>query len=150
MPKPLKIIVGVFVILLLCLGLVEIAQHAPLPSWATSLVTSTGPVQVLIVEETGDRNTLSPGQLAAITGTDANSLDAYAKTHCSKDAKGNPDFAVLDKDDDVSRAAPWVQSLWKFKPTTMPALLVARDGKVAYCGALTDDALAKVKKFGGP
>lgn len=107
-----------------------------------------GQLKVLIIEETGSRGELPSDQIGIFTSVP---IREYAKKACSKDAKGNPDFLVFDKDVSVEGTAEWVQQAWKQPRQDLPWILLS-NGTTGYSGPLPeniDKTLELLKKYGG-
>lgn len=109
----------------------------PAPFVATKLC-------VLVVEETEDRGSYTPGQREVIAS--AASVREYVK------AKGG-EFYALDKDVPLDKAAPWVQEARKVAQTNMLPWIVAATpsgGFTKQLPATAEETLADVQKLGGP
>ena len=77
-----------------------ISFHNPLPTINTKSVTVpdkkivTHDFRCLIIEDVDARSSLPKSQLAMLTGKNVRD---FLKSHCAKDAKGNPQFRIVDK-----------------------------------------------------
>ena len=111
-----------------------------------ALPFSSGPIAVLVVEETGERDKLTPAQREIVSSV---AVRDYLKTHCSKDAAGNPDFRFVDKDDDMSQADAKFQAMFKSPRQSLPWIYIAL-GSSGFSGPVDDATLATIKKWGGP
>lgn len=110
------------------------------------LVFAPGPIAVLVVEETSERDKLTPAQREVVSSV---AFRDYLKTHCSKDAAGNPDFRFVDKDDDMTQADPKFQAMFKEPRQSVPWIYIA-SGSSGFSGPVNDTTIATVKKWGGP
>lgn len=116
-----------------------------------------GPLELLIVEETNDRQSLSPGQLAVVTtATQPDApIGGYLKSHCKADKHGLPIRRVLDRDNETSREVVEIQELWKLgaaEQRPMP-YYVLRRGSLVDVQSLprditTEAFLATLKRYG--
>lgn len=115
------------------------------------LAVSKGPIAVLIVEETSERNLLTDGQRNAILSNADDSVLAYCKTHCEKDAGGVPQFRVIDKDDSVAKESPVIQALFAAKRESVPWLVVKRGATIMSepLPKSEADTLALLQRYGG-
>ena len=111
--------------------------------------TATGPVAVLILEETADRSLLPESQLEILSSTE---LRAWAVAHCDKDADGQPQFRVIDKDADTTH----MDHLWqdrivlaKSKPLPYLAVSTGRSGAAGDLPLTVNETLKVLKKWGG-
>ena len=131
-----------------CLGVAVYAVHA---GWLGVPGISTGPIAVLIVEETEARSALAPGQREAILSNAAGSVRDYCKTHGEKDAAGVPEFRVLDKDDSVAKESPVIQELFAAKRDGVPWIIVKRGGTIVSEALPKTEAetLALLQRYGG-
>jgi len=111
------------------------------------LPVAAGPISVLVVEETADRDKLTAGQLDIIGSNAPDGARAYLKTH------GEPDpLRVVDKDDSLSQDDPKWQAAFAAKGATVPWLVIGRGGKVMLSEAMPADAaetMQTLKRFGG-
>lgn len=102
-------------------------------------------LSVLILEETDDRGTYTPGQREAMLSTAG--VREYIK------AKGGEPLTVLDDDAPVDKAPPWIQAARKAaQPTTLPWIIVAthNGGMNKPLPTTAEETLAALKKIGGP
>lgn len=110
----------------------------------------TGPVSVLVVEETSDRASLTPGQLDIISSHAPDGFLAWIKTHGEQDAGGN--YRIVDNDDSMSQDAPKWQAAFAAKGDSVPWLVVTRSGRVLLSEALpreAADTMKALKRLGG-
>jgi len=108
----------------------------------------TGPLQILVIEETGDRVRIPRTQLEALFGQ---RLREYCSGHCSKADGVTPDFRVIDKDSDVGKAEQWIQAAFKEPRTSLPWISLS-NGKTGFSGPLPEDEdrlMQLLKRFGG-
>lgn len=126
-----------------------------LPDWVNVLNPTPAPIpstglRVFIFEETADRDKLQPGQREALLSAAPGSVRDYAQTHCVK-INGQPEFRLIDKDQDLSKDSEAVQIAGKLPRTSLPWLVVS-NGKSGYSGPLpatAAESLAILKKYGG-
>jgi hypothetical protein len=130
-------------------------QPPPQPVPPTPIVTPApipaAGLYVLIVEETAVRGELPAGQRAIILGTGAGSVREYLSTHCAKDAKGRPEYRVLDTDDDLARDSKVWRDVWARPRGELP-WLVCSNGRTGFEGPLPPtvaECLALLRKYGG-
>lgn len=99
-----------------------ISQQLPAtPAQAITLVSRFSKPNVLIVEESADRNSLSEDQRNILTAQDDSSLIAFVR-------KRGGAIEVLDKDEpSVNDQPQWVQDAWKSKGSSTP-WIVAKGG----------------------
>lgn len=114
-----------------------------------------GPIAVLIVEETEDRNDLTPGQRAVIQSNAPGSVRDYCKTHCEKDAAGVVQFRVLDKDDSLDKDTDEMKALFALKRDSVPWLVIKRSGMAGVAASeplpkTAEETLSLLKRYGGP
>lgn len=110
----------------------------------------TGPVSVLIVEETDARNDLTAGQLDVLTSHSPGSFLDWIKTHGEHDKAG--DYRIVDKDDSMSQDLPKWQTAFAAKGPTVPWLVIERNGRVLTSQAMPGDEgefMRLVKRYGG-
>ena len=108
--------------------------------------------RVLIVEETEDRINLPKGQLEILLSLADGGVRKFLETKCVKDAKGNPEFRILDKDNDLSRDSKVWQDAWKIPHTPLP-YLIATNGVTGFAGPLPktpDETIAILQRIAGP
>lgn len=108
----------------------------------------TGPLQILVIEETADRMRIPRTQLEALFGQ---RLREYCSTHCSKSDGVTPDFRAIDKDSDVSKTDKWIQDAFKEPRTSLPWISLS-NGKAGFSGPLPEDEdrlMQLLKRFGG-
>jgi hypothetical protein len=123
----------------------------PIPPEPPAPFPATG-LHVLILEESGARAGLTPGQYAAILGADFRALLA---AKCVKDAD-NPmsAFRIWDYDADASaESKPWRDAM-KCKPADKGKLpwVVISNGKAGFSGPLPsriEDCVALVNQYSG-
>lgn len=109
----------------------------------------TAGLRVLIVEETANRGQLPPGQADVMFARGPGSLWEFMRAKGAKDAAGNPELRVFDKDRNLSADPPHWQEAMKRPRTSLPWLLVS-NGKAGYEGPLprtTEEVLAIVRKY---
>lgn len=114
-----------------------------------------GQIAVMIVEESSDRNHLTADQRAALLSTAPGSVRDYLKGHASKDAAGNPQFRLVDKDDAMDKDAKLWQDAFAAKGPTVPWLVVMgpRSPPPVFSGELPKtkaDIFGTLKRYGGP
>lgn len=105
-------------------------------------------LRVLILEETGERQSLPPSQSAILTSTEIRSL---LNTKCAKGRDGSPEFRLFDVDADLSPQDKHWQEAAKLPRQSLPWLVIS-DGKQGYQGPLPPtvaDMSALLAKFGG-
>ncbi len=108
---------------------------------------TTGPLKIVIFEETVDRGSLPETQTDALLST---IWREYAREHCSK-TNGHPDFRVIDKDTNLSKAEDWVQAAGKKERNGLPWLCVT-NGTTGYNGPFPEDLerlMQILKEYGG-
>lgn len=124
------------------------AAHA---GWLGSIGgIAVAPVSVLVVEETSERNKLTPGQREIIASHASDSFLAWIKTHGEKDPAGN--YRIVDKDDSMSQDEAKWQTAFQAKGPTVPWLVVTRGGKVLLSESMPAEAaetMKTLKRFGG-
>lgn len=109
---------------------------------------STGPVAVLIMEETAERPLLPESQLQILNSTE---LREWLETRCDKDDDGMQ-FRVVDKDADTQFMSKlWQERVAEAKSKPMPYLAVS-NGKGGAEGDLplsVDEVKAVVERYSG-
>lgn len=123
------------------------AMHA---GWLGGLPIATAPVSVMIVEETSEKDKLTPGQLAILTSHAPESFLAWIKTHGEKDIEG--DYRIVDKDDSMEQDKPKWKAAFAAKGPTVPWLVVMRGEHVLLSEALpktAEETMRELKRFGG-
>lgn len=110
------------------------------------VVFAPGPIAVLVVEETSERDKLTAGQREVISSVEVRN---YLTAHCSKDAAGVPEFRFVDKDDDMSQADAKFQAMFKQPRQSLPWIYISQ-GSGGFSGPVDDTTLATIKKWGGP
>ncbi len=123
------------------------------PTIAPVVVPADNAFSVLLIEETDERQSLTPGQREILLGSGPGTVREYCLTHAVK-VDGNPEFRMLDKDDDVSRESAKWQDAWKRPHTPLP-YIIASNGKQGFAEPLLPDVdpvklLARLRKLGGP
>jgi hypothetical protein len=126
-----------------------------LPDWINILNPTPAPIpdaglRVFIFEETADRDKLQPGQREALLADGPGSVRDYARTHCVK-IGNQPEFRLIDKDQDLTRDTVAVQLAGKLPRTSLPWLIVSngKSGQSIPLPATAAETLAILKKFGG-
>lgn len=105
-------------------------------------------LRVLIVDESEKRSDLPPAQLNIMLGK---RVSDYLAAKCAKDAKGEPERRLWDKDWVTTGEPKHWQDAMKRKRDSLPWLLIG-NGKDGYEGPLpttVDGMLALLKKYGG-
>ena len=108
--------------------------------------------RVLIVEETEERVNLPKSQLEILLSLADGGVRKFLEMKCVKDSKGNPEFRILDKDNDLSRDAKVWQDAWKIPHTPLP-YLIATNGVTGFAGPLPktpDETIAILQRIAGP
>jgi hypothetical protein len=121
----------------------------PAPPTPPAPIPAAG-LWVLIVEESGSRDKLPPGQREIILGTGAGSVREYLTGHCAKEGTQQT-FRVLDKDDSIDRESSTWREVWARPRASVPWLVIS-NGKEGYEGPLpatAADCLTLLRKFGG-
>ncbi len=103
---------------------------------------------VLVVEETVDRNTYSPGQREAMLAPDgAGSIRAYVNSK-------NGEYMLWDKDQQPTQhTLPWVAEALKVRGDKLPSIVAATPSSGLGPMELPKDATETIyalKKIGGP
>jgi hypothetical protein len=95
---------------------------------------------ILIVEETEDRPSLSPGQLDILLGADSGSVRQWLADNCA----GNT-WRIVDKDQDFAQESPEWRQVWAYyqeKHAGQTPWLLASDGENFFDDALPADRAA--------
>lgn len=132
-----------FLALLLCVGCVPVRVNGGKTGKAP--FASPDGLRVLIVEESGDRNDLSPSQREIITATADGSVRAWSKANAVE-------CLVLDKDDGTEKLSKPMQEAFAVPRSGVPYILAAY-GKRGFKGEIKREtkpaevlaALQKVK-----
>lgn len=132
------------------------ASHAGLLGGAGG----TGPVSVLVVEESSERDKLTEGQLEIIASHSPGSFLDWIKTHGEKGRGGA--YRVVDKDDSMGQDESWKTAFAlvvkesrdgnKLLVPSMPWLVVTRGGRVLLSEALPkeeSETMRHLKRLGG-
>jgi len=101
-------------------------------------------LSVLIVEETGDRKDLSPGQLDIIASNGAGSVVDWIGQHGGQ-------RRTLDKDDGTEMEEAWVKAAMSAPRQSVP-WVVASNGRTGFSEPLPKDRatlIAKLTPLGG-
>lgn len=135
-------------------GVPDMPTDWDIPGW---IVASDAPIKepgfrVYIVEESGERDKLTPGQKDVILSNAPGSVREYAKTHVVKTGDA-PEFRVLDKDTNVSLDSPGVQQAMALPRTSLPWIVVSngpsKGGQSIPLPPTAAETLALLKKYGG-
>ncbi len=114
-----------------------------------------GKIAVLVVHESEDNQKITRGQDNAMYGNKKGGIRDWLTTHVAKDTNGNPEFQLIDKDDDVTRDAKWAQDAfakWKTDAAGKVPWLVVVHPSTTFSGPLPEkyeDTFATLKKYGG-
>lgn len=100
--------------------------------------------RLLIVEETADRPSLSPGQLSVFTST---VIRDYLDQHCKKLADGSNGFRIIDKDQVDELPADFKATAKAENPTPWLYCTDGTNGLSCPLPATVDEFLAKVKTY---
>ena len=119
-------------------------------AWAllhgTAIAGGVGPISVLIVEESADRDQLTAGQREALFSNASGSVRDYLRAH-------NYELRLLDKDDDLSRDNPKWQTAFALPRASLPWLYVLRQRGPTVSAPIPKDAasstLSLLKRYGG-
>ena len=143
-------------------GLLLVAnEYAPEPieipgmGWVESLFgVGSGPVRVLIVEDSTKRVGLSREQLKVLTASDDKSVEAWLNAHCAKGSDGNPAWRKVSVPADFkgdADAAVW-QAEYDLRKEPLPWFCIATaSGSVRYSGPVVSesDTLSHLRRWGG-
>lgn len=123
------------------------------PPPVPSPITEKG-FRVLIVEETEERINLTPTQREILLSLADGSVRKFLEEHCVKDSKGNPEYRILDKDNDLSKDSKVWQDAWKLPHTPLP-YIIASNGVTGYAAPIgptqtPSDIIAILQRIAGP
>lgn len=119
------------------------------------IAIAPGPVSVLIVEESGEREKLTPGQKQILFAHSPGSFIEWIKTHGEKDPAGA--YRIVDKDDPLGQDELKWQAAFnlvvsrdsdgkvKLLVPSLPWLVVLRGDKVLASEAMPSDAADTMK-----
>jgi hypothetical protein len=105
-------------------------------------------LRVLVVTETSDLAKLPSAQVTVLTAAD---VWAYLRSHCAKDANGQPAFRFWDKGVSPDLAPePWKTAM-KRDRKSLPWVVIStgKDGYEGPLPATVADTLALLRKYGG-
>lgn len=113
------------------------------------LPVAAGPISVLVVEETSDRGSLTPGQRGIMFSHAPGSMIDWLKTHGEKEGDS---LRIVDKDDSMAQDEPKWQAAFNAKGDGLPWLVVTRGGNVLLSELLPKDeadTTRDLKRLGG-